>query len=314
MASLSSFLTHYHEELKRELSLLEQKRIRVLYRVITGWVVIFLGAITVFLLLVHVFLPHDHGVALLVSAGLGLASALGYTQYATRTFGALFKEQVIGHMARYFDLAYTAQGAIPKRDFEHARLFLHPIDRYQGDDLVQGEVEGVKVAWSDLHVHYLQKRANGKSTRHTLFQGLFFKAPFPKTFHTRTWVLPDVAQKVLGDFGSLLQRFSSRGKLMKLDNPAFERAFVVYGEDPVEVRYLLTPRFMEQLLALQNQANVPLHVSFCGGNIYLAFSYGKASFEPSLFHPLTRFATLKEHSQRMLLLRDVVKMLGLQER
>ena len=77
-------------------------------------------------------------------------------------------------------------------------------------------------------------------------------ADFNKNFNGHTVVLPDTAEKILGKFGQSLQSMSSRGELVKLEDPEFEKEFCVYGDDQVEARYILSPALMKR-----RQINTP---------------------------------------------------------
>ncbi len=58
-------------------------------------------------------------------------------------------------------------------------------------------------------------------------------------------MLPDFAEKLLGKFGQKFQKSFTHGKLVKLENPEFEKEFVVYSSGQQEARYILTPVMME---------------------------------------------------------------------
>ena len=311
---LASFLEHYYASMKQDLSFFETKRLKVCARVKNSRVYWALAGAFFALIFANTLFKEDHLVAFVLAAALG---GIGYTvqfRHASRTFHRLFKDHVIGEMVRHMGLSYDPKGHISSSVFRQAQWFTQEHDTCAGDDLVFGEIEGVKVMWSDLNVTYTTRDPKGKTTRHTLFQGIFFVAPFPKNVRSPTWVLPDLAQKVLGDFGTLVQGFDKRGGLVKMDNPAFERAFVVLSKDQIEARYLLSPVLMEQLLALKNHANVPLHVSFIEGKIFLGFAYGKPNFEPSLFRSLETFKTLKTYGHLFAMLYGIVALLGLKKK
>ena len=77
---------------------------------------------------------------------------------------------------------------------------------------------------------------------------------------------------VLRDSG-WLNRFECPPGLKKvgLEDPHFERIFEVFGDDQVEARVLLTPVFMEALLAIE-QAFAGHHIrcGFCEGDFLVA--------------------------------------------
>lgn len=311
MTMYGALLDYFYTTLKEEISFLETQRLEAYARVKSSRVYWALGAGLLFLVFVNTLFKEEHLFALFFALTLGGAGCMLHEKHLTRTFRGLFKEHLIGRMVEHLGLSYAPQGHVSPHMFRQAAFFARDFDTYGGDDLVKGNIAGVEVTWSDVKATYTTKNAKGKSTRHTLFEGLFFMAPFPRLFHKKTWVLPDVAQKILGDFGTLVQGLDRRGALVKLDNPNFERAFVVFSEDQIEARYLLSPVMMERLLALKNHAKTPLHVSFIAGHIFLGFSYGKPSFEPALSQPLGAFKTVEKHAQMLALMYGIVEALGL---
>ena len=71
-----------------------------------------------------------------------------------------------------------------------------------------------------------------------------------------------------------------------MDDPAFEKAFVVYGSDQIEARYILTHTMMERLLKLRKETRSNIFVSFNGEKIMIAVDYPNDLFEPAVFHSL----------------------------
>ncbi|MDD2358230.1 MAG: DUF3137 domain-containing protein [Thiovulaceae bacterium] len=73
-------------------------------------------------------------------------------------------------------------------------------------------------------------------------EGLFIVTSFNKHFSNSTIILPDNAQSLFGSFiDSCLQSNNfSRSQPVKMDNPEFEKEFVVYGTDQIEARYPFT--------------------------------------------------------------------------
>ena len=47
-----------------------------------------------------------------------------------------------------------------------------------------------------------------------------------------------------------------RGELIKMEDVAFERGVVVYGDDQIEARYILSTSLMERILAYKKKAIV----------------------------------------------------------
>jgi hypothetical protein len=112
---------------------------------------------------------------------------------------------------------------------------------------------------------------SGKNRR-TVFRGQLFKIASPHAFSGTTVILRD---------SGWLDRFERPGGLQKigLEDPNFERIFEVFGDDQVEARVLLTPVFMEQLLALEKAyAGEHIRCGFCDGDFLVAIE-GQDRFE-----------------------------------
>ncbi len=114
--------------------------------------------------------------------------------------------------------------------------------------------------------------SEGVSLQGGNFNGLYMIADFHKSFSGRTVVLPDVAEKSVGHLaGQGMQRRNSRyGELIVMENPDFEREFVVYGSDQVESRYLLTTSLMQRILRLKQRTRSELSMAFVDNRVHLA--------------------------------------------
>lgn len=229
-----------------------------------------------------------------------------------------FKLKVIEPLIKFIDpkLHYSQEAYIPRHLFERSRIVTSDIDRYGGNDYVQGEIDGVKIEFSDVLAEEKREDSKGNTHYETLFEGMFLHAEFPKHFHSRTVVLPDKAEKVFGSFmGKFLQSHNfSREKLIKMDNPTFEKEFVVYGEDQIESRYILTQSMMERILAFKKKVSHPISLSFIGGELFVAVHYGKDTLEPSVFGSLLDYKIAKEYIETLYYAMGIVEELKLNQK
>ena len=142
-------------------------------------------------------------------------------------------------------------------------------------------------------------------------------ADFNKHFRGVTVVLPDVAERTLGWVGQKLQDAFDvlrRGELVKLEDPEFEREFVVYGDDQVEARYILTPALMQRLLEFKRKAGRRVHFSFALSSVYIAIETRKDMFEPRMFRSFLHQDAVLEHLRDLQFATGVVKDLDLNTR
>ncbi len=252
---------------------------------------------------------------------LGIAGAgIGHVAL-TRGYRSRFKDIVIQPLILFFDeqLRYDKGGMFPHPLYAQSNIFLHHVDRYQGDDLVEGVLGQTKIQFSELHTEYMTTTTDSKGRTHTqwhtIFKGLFFMADFNKHFHARTVVLPDMAEKALGGLGKFFQsKNMSRGTLMTMDDPVFEKEFVVYGTDQIEARYILTASLMKRIVDFKNKTGRPIYLSFVDSNIFIAIPYTKNLFEPNIFKTLLDFSVVEEYFSDLKAALDIVDELNLNTR
>jgi hypothetical protein len=230
-------------------------------------------------------------------AGAACALVAGLVAWAVQTGGlrAEFKLRIIGSVARFLDpgLAYSPEGHISERAFKESGLFRQHIDRFDGEDLVSGKVGATAIQFSELHAEYQTTHTDSKghthTSWHTIFKGLFIVADFNKEFRGVTVVLPDVAEKAFGWLGQVIQDWTDvfrRGELVKLEDPEFEREFVVYADDQVEARYILTPSLMQRLREFKRKVGRQVFFSFARSNVYVAITTQQDMFEPRWTGPV----------------------------
>ncbi len=232
-----------------------------------------------------------------------------------------FKGTIIGKLVRFLDdnLAYSQSGRIPQSTYMASKIFTKRPDRYRGDDHVTGKVGATQIEFSELKTEYKTSSSNSKGHRrthwHTIFKGLFFVADFNKHFACETVVLPDTAQKLFGRLGQKLQSLNVfRGQLIKLEDPEFERLFVVYGNDQVQARYILSTSLMERITHFKRKTQKPIYLSFVGSKVFVAVSYTKDLFEPKIFSTLLDFGPIRQYYEDLQLAVGIIEDLNLNTR
>ena len=316
MKTLDDLRAFYETDLKARMDDLEQRRRRT---VSNGSIAVAVLGIVGYV--VGVMMASAGGgpffmiIPIIVGLIIGAALLFGFSAGYRRDFKNTIVRGVIEFMEP--DLRYFPEEGIGNVQFRVSELFQQHIDRYRCEDLVKGRVGQTEVMFSEVHAEYKTTSGTGKNRRthwHTIFKGLFFIGDFHKDFHGRTVVLPDRAQKLFGGLGQALQSLNfTRGKLIKLEDPEFEREFVVYGDDQIEARYILSPAMMERITAFGRNRNTSVYLSFVGSLVYVGFSTKKNLFEPKLFGPAD-FETLVEYVAELRLATDIVDELNLNAR
>lgn len=234
-----------------------------------------------------------------------------------RAYAAEFKNCVIRQLIALIDpkLVYYPERHISQADYRESDLFRQRIDRFSGDDFVEGAFGATGFCFSELkHEEKHETRDAKGNTRTrwvTVFKGIFFIADFNKHFAGRTYVVPDARASFLG-LGKLFEKWSfGRGELVELENPEFESLFTVYGTDQVEARYILSPSLMERLVKFRRKANTRLHISFIHSKLFVALAVDKDLFEPRVFSSGVRLNYLQDYFRYLDLVTGIIDDLNL---
>lgn len=297
MKSISELTDFYYKELYPSLNELEIARKQILSHL--KWY----GSMgIVVFIIVALWMEKNFGLfhPLMMGVVIGfIAIASIAYRFMISGYAKDFKAKIITPLIHAIDphLLYNPEFVISQHLFERSDLFKHAIDRYSGNDYVKGLVEGVPLEFSDVHAEYQTRDSKGRTQWHTLFRGLFLVAEFNKHFKAKTVVLPDQAEKTFGSLiGGWLQSINfTREGLVRLDDPEFEKHFVVYGSDPIEARYILTHSMMKRILDFQRRVSHPLFVSFIHNHIHVGIGTGKDLFEPAVFTSLLDYKQAMEY-------------------
>ena len=317
IAENQSLESLYQNELKPKLSELNNSRLYIvsqIKRYIAYSILPILGS-------VYLSIYFDNPIPL----ALTLIISIGVSYFKIRpiweTYYNEFKEQVIRQIISFIDesLSYNPSSRITQSEFEECGIYRTHIDRYRGDDYVEGVIDKTQIKFSEIHAEYKTETRDSKGRRrthwHTIFKGLLFSVDFNKDFNVKTYVLTDTAEKMFGFLGTKLQSMNkSRGELVKLESPDFEKAFAVYSDNQIEARYILSPSFMERILAFKNYTKKKIQLSFISSRMYLAVPYSKNLFEPRLFGDIVNFNHIKDYHNDLSLVLDLVNSLNLNTR
>ena len=291
--SKESFSAFYKSTLLPALQELELERKQFIKDIFKN-TLLYLGAAAAFFLLgLSGIWPAMSGISIVIA---GFSAVLGfivvgyqYSQFNKR-YTPDFKERIIKRIIHHIDdrLDYTPTSCIAEHQYAKSNIFTQRPDRYKGEDLICGKVGDTRISFSELHSEYktttTDKNGRTQTHWHTIFKGIFFEADFNKSFKTRTFVLPDTMEKTFGFIGKKLQSMNfSRPPLVKLEDPEFEKHFVVYGEDQVEARYILSTSLMQRLTDFRNKTNKSVSLSFVDNSIFVAIPENKNLFEPKIF-------------------------------
>ncbi|MCB0633385.1 MAG: DUF3137 domain-containing protein [Lewinella sp.] len=177
-------------------------------------------------------------------------------------------QQEVSHtisQAMYPELSFNDHKQLGNQVYKTTSVF-GKLGAIQGRNMVEGK-------HGDTHfVMFTLYRLEAEQDNNAAGQsGLGVILDFPKHIKGKTLVMPDQAQKSFGPWlGKMMQEFSrSSDQLVYLEDPEFEKNFVVYSTDQIEARYILTPGMMENLLKLSRKFGNRIYYGFVEGKLYM---------------------------------------------
>ena len=318
MKKFSEIIDYYYKELYPIVKELDKKREEVKKRTLWIFGVIFFFMTLGTLLYIKNSSQVDYLNLGIYYALLIVAIYSFVLKFTSKDYVVEFKHRVIRPLVEFIDpsLRYTPNAHIPLHIFTKSKIIKSRIDRYSGNDYVAGVVDGVKIEFSDVHAQQKHTDSKGRTHYETLFQGMFLRAEFPKHFSGRTVVLPDSAEKIFGSFlGKMLQSYNfSRAELVKMDNPEFEKHFVVYGTDQIEARYILSHSMMERIVTFRKRVGHDISLSFVGGEMFVAVHYAKDTLEPAIYSSLLEYKIAREYIETLFFAMGIVEELKLNQK
>ena len=321
MEALEAF---YDKDLLPELEKLETRRLTVKKKLNHAIFLFVLLNLVVFFVAGKMAIAGYFSFIFLVCSGI-LIFFFWHIKYF-RDYHTRFKDAVIPKIVSLVDprLQYNKSGCVPESDFVASHLFNDTPGDYYGDDLVTATLGETAIRFSEIQakrVDVIKTHGSGTSVNKTkrrvipIFSGLFFVADFNKRFNGTTVVLPDTAQKLFGDLGQALQAFNvDNGQLVKLEDPEFEKLFVVFGQDQVEARYVLSPSLMQRLVEFQKKTDKKMRLSFSASKLYVAIPFEETLFEPGIRESLLNIDLYKKYYDDLKLVADIVEELNLNTR
>ncbi|MDA3052664.1 DUF3137 domain-containing protein [Campylobacter sp. JMF_01 NE2] len=188
-----------------------------------------------------------------------------------------FKKQLMREIIKDIspNLVYEPHKFIKFSEFDIPQLYSGGVlDSYNGNDLVYGEVGGVKIKFSDLKFSKIAPTLERQLIKNkVMFFGVLFIAEFNKYFKTRVAVLDNYDEFA-----------SSHFTKTKMDNAYFNDTFTTYCTDEVGARYILTPALMEKMLNLREMLNTKCNFCFFDNKIYIYLNFNRDSFEKIDYH------------------------------
>lgn len=321
MRTLQEFKKFCKSELTEDIYALEQEREGASNRLIFMGFLLLAGAAFVsfcLFMLVGSVGKNWKMLAVPIIAAIGISAWI--SGRGTSKYKSNFKNQLIAKIVRFMDPSffYNPDGCVPELSFRSCGVFTSTPDRYGGEDLVSGKISSTIFQFSEVYAEQKIPYPQAFLIRcrwMPIFQGFLFVADFNKSFKGRVLVLPDFAQRLMGRIGQSLQSLNKpRGQLVKLEDDEFEKHFVVYADDQVQARYVLSTSLMHRINNLSGKWKEGICLSFADSKVFLVISSRLDFLEPPLHSTLLDFEVLQTYFETLQLAIGVVKDLNLNTR
>lgn len=226
----------------------------------------------------------------------GVVSA-SLTASKRRNFRSNFKSRIVASIAKSFGLSYDESDGLGTDEF--FEIYDCYINEQSSEDMMSGEVQGVRVRFSDFYAAEKVRTKNGTRTD-VKFQGVLFVADFHKRLNCEVQVCHKNSRN--------LRKYGQRANM---DDVKFEEFFDVYTTDQVGARYALTPLLMQRLTEIYLRLGSQINAVLREDKIYVAIETWRDNFEPRIDCSLKQDATMALYVDEIGALVDIVSELNL---
>ena len=238
-----------------------------------------------------------------------LSAQKGLIEYMIKDYKLEYKDLVIAPIVHSLqpEAQYNSFNHIPQEVYHHTGLFEKNLYRFNGEDLIKGEIDKTWFHFSEM---FAQGETGGEdSSTYTIFKGLFVMADFHKNFEGWTTITPEKSNsnmKLRGDYREL--------DVADMENVAFEKKYVVKTNDQVEARYILSLGMMENILALEKRFNCQPALSFKDSKVYITIPWKNDMLEPDFRKPANDRETIYKFFDELKLCFGIIDELNLNTR
>jgi hypothetical protein len=231
--------------------------------------------------LVAFFAIGEMWVAMLLSIAIAVGIMLGLLKTADKRvitlksfMGAAVTLPVIKEIIEVKD--YQPLGHIKRESIRSAGL-IGKWDRISGSDYIEGSYKGVNIRYSDMYLWHteIDTYSDGKKSEKdvTDFKGQWLICDFGKE-------LAATLRLIERKGGTRFNRTHDVTKSnIETESAAFNKKYRIITGDGHSAFYLLTPHFMEQLVAADEVANSSTLFCFMDGKVHIALYSGRDSFD-----------------------------------
>jgi hypothetical protein len=303
MKSEEEVLAFFKSDLQTSLAPLEDFRIKKVRRVKN---ILITALLLVILLVISIFTQIPFLIGLCI---LAIMSSLGFAYETLEkmkiTLQGHFKSDILPKILEYLfhQFDYIPNQRIAKSVLTESQLISDEINVVEGEDFMRFKHDETGIMFCETTV-FRRNKSDGP-----VFHGIFLVASFNKYFQHQTVVLPRSKVSFLSKF--INYEIFNIFHEIKLEDVDFTKKFAVYSTDQVEARYILTPGFMERVLAYRQKVNRKISLSFVNDKMFCTIPNYVNLFEPAIFESFYEFNYFRKSYEALKLYNEIVDDLNL---
>ena len=278
----------YYEKIKLVANELKPERARIQTRMkILITVLVFL-----FLVTIGVAIDQDAYFIIWFAFFIGIILYFVFFNLLTKGYKKQYKTKVISALVQELNenFTYDVDKHISQKVFEVSKLFSqHRVNRYKGEDFIQGKVGNSKFQCSMVKAEERRRKSTvsfGSSRKkkrnsknwETIFEGLFYVFNIEQEFNTEIFLQPRHPDGPEGLIGAVIHKITggNKGEVIETGNSEFDNEFKVMVRDKSKVETIYNPEIQDALLNLKRKVvekiKIYPHISFIGSNMFMAYS------------------------------------------
>jgi len=301
MLTNTNFQSYFEAELKVLLQPLEDYRIK---RIKVYWQIQYIAILIGLIFFISFVLGNSPlcvlcVVATVVIEGFSFESIGKTNKYLQREYKSKIMPKILGFINSEFE--YIPNQKLSKSVFDKSLLFHQAVNVVEGEDFMRFKI-------GEAGIMFCESTVYGEGPGAKMFHGIFISATFNKNFTSKTFIFPKKSTSI---FRKLKFKLLGSSFNVKLEDPEFEKEFIVLSEDQVESRYILTTSFMERILEYKRKLNAELAFSFISNRLYCTIPNPKNLFEPALFDSFLDFNFILQSFEPLVLYTGLVEDLNL---
>ena len=165
------------------------------------------------------------------------------------------------------EITYSQKAGIPEKYFRHAN-FIKRYDSYKSFDFILGKLEDRDFILSGAVIKNRSNTAPQEEPK-VIYEGIFGITDFKNEDNLEMIIAPDIQNKFLnGIFEDMKKALGADKKVVRLENPEFERYFEVYSNEQVASRKIITLVFMEKMVEFRRQVKRNVTLIYKNNKVY----------------------------------------------